>query len=194
MFAYCNNNPVMYKDKDGTFVISLTTVGIICLAAVVTAVTVGAISAANSENSTVTPITGPEVSPIESNILAAAVAINWILNGDQADSKADSPANDTALPPPGTVFYEAFALYPGAAVLATVPLTTEEAVSFVLLGFDIWSPNLEYAMLIAIAASGGYMGPERNGNQNAIHLHLKDHMTSAHIFYGYGTNIEFIAF
>ena len=189
MFAYCNNNPVMHIDPDGTFVISLTTVGVICLASLVTVLTVTAVSEVAANNTAITPISGPRISPVETNILVVAYIIDWLLN--QSQSKADSSTDDIALPPPNTIFYEAYVLHPGAAVIATVPLTSEEAIWFILKGYDIWAPNLEYAMLITTAASGGFEGPERNGSQNAMHLHPKDRITPAHIFYGYGTNLEF---
>ena len=52
-------------------------------------------------------------------------------------------------------------------------------------GGDIWTPLQSDAEALAIFISGGFVGPETNGEGNCPHYHLKKRRGKGHIFFGY---------
>ena len=84
-------------------------------------------------------------------------------------------------------YYEAFTLGNGSgiAVFMSPSYDIYEAEALIRSGVDIWTPLQEDALTIAIAVSGGFVGPETNGSGNCQHYHLKKRRNGIHIFFGY---------
>ena len=178
-YIYCNNNPTSKYDSDGHEALALgVLIGFMCEAVVysllllvlcmVLPVIIGLVGEIDLDLPNISLPSKPKATPAE---------------------KADAKVRDAIKNNKDNYYWEA-TINKGGYVEIGRPLSYETALSYVVLGYDVFTYNGTFAYWLARAASGGEIpvGPEIDtGKEFTIgyywHYHIYDRQNEAHIFY-----------
>ena len=211
MFAYCMNNPVKYIDPSGAVVGVDDAIYLIVAFLIVGTAVVASASMAEVSLSYSYPTDGtgalkyigdgppnlrllppPEKEPPGGE--GGGGGGGGFKRSPVPNPLPDRKGSDSR-EKPSAKYYEAYLMHPGIWVLTTSPMDASKAARDVLFGLHVCTPNEMDAIALAIYVSGGYESGNNErkvkAGQDAYHYHLKNRITTAHIFYGFQA-VEFI--